>query len=116
MYVTLLDSWGDGWNGNSLAFRQNNNITAIFGNNFLNGHEFGPVEVVLKYGIQAEIIVNTLGSYRNEVGFVIRDKSGVQLFQRLPGVTFLANTIFGTICPSCLNYASIRFTSEIYYD
>jgi len=27
----MLDSWGDGWNGNSIAFRQSGNITGTFG-------------------------------------------------------------------------------------
>lgn len=67
--------------------------------------------------MQAEIIVNTLGSWRNEVGFIIRDKNGVALFTRLPGITYYANTIFGTFCPSCLNYADVRLAqSDIAYD
>ena len=41
--MTMLDSWGDGWNGNSIAFRQSGNITGTFGANFTTGHQFGPV-------------------------------------------------------------------------
>jgi hypothetical protein len=49
----MLDSWGDGWNGNSIAFRQSGNITGTFGENFTTGHQAGPVEVVIRRGIQA---------------------------------------------------------------
>ena len=65
VYVTMLDSWGDGWNGNSIAFRQEGAITGTFGQNFTTGHDFGPISITIRHGIQAEIIVNTLGSYRN---------------------------------------------------
>lgn len=39
----MTDSWGDGWNGNSIGFKQNGNITGTFGSDFSNGHNFGPV-------------------------------------------------------------------------
>lgn len=67
--------------------------------------------------MQVDILVNTLGSWRNEIGFIIRDFNGVALFTRMPGVTYYANTIFGTFCPSCLNYADVRVAEpNIAYD
>jgi hypothetical protein len=56
--------------------------------------------------------VNVLGSYRSEVGFVIRDSTGFVLFSRMPGTTYYANTIFGTICPTCLNYVDVRISKN----
>jgi hypothetical protein len=69
----MLDSWGDGWSGNTIGLKQNGNITATFGAGFTNGHAYGPVQLNISYGIQAQIIVNTLGSWTSEVGFIIRD-------------------------------------------
>jgi len=39
----MTDSYGDGWNGNTIAVRQNNIIVGIFGGNFTTGTSYGPV-------------------------------------------------------------------------
>ena len=41
--ITMIDSGGDGWNGNILAIRQNGSIVAAFGSNFIAGASSGPV-------------------------------------------------------------------------
>lgn len=48
------------------------------------------------------------------MGFIIRDPNGITLFTRMPGVTYYANTIFGSFCPSCLNYADVRIAYNPY--
>lgn len=60
-----------------------------------------------------DIVVNTLGSWRAEVGFEIRDPSGNLLFRRKPGLGFYANTLFGSICVSCVNYAHVRLAAPL---
>lgn len=108
IFVTMLDSWGDGWSGNTIALKQDNVVVATFGTGFTTGHQYGPVEIVIKRGILTSIVVGVFGSWRNEIGFAIRDKNGVQLFSRVPGVSYTADTIFGTICATCLNYSPVR--------
>lgn len=44
--ITMTDSFGDGWNGNVLAIRQNS-TNYLFGNAFTTGKTSGPVSITL---------------------------------------------------------------------
>lgn len=46
--ITMTDSFGDGWNSNILAVRQNNIIVGTFGNNFSTGFSSGPVFITVQ--------------------------------------------------------------------
>lgn len=61
-YVTMTDSWGDGWNGNVLAFKQNGTLTnfALTGN---NTRQFGPVKYTLQKKISTTIVVSVYGQW-----------------------------------------------------
>jgi hypothetical protein len=59
----MNDTYGDGWNGNVLGFRQNAAIIARFGANFTTGKIFGPVNVTIPGNIQTRIVVSTLGKW-----------------------------------------------------
>lgn len=61
--ITMTDSYGDGWNGNILAIRQNNTIIGTFGSTFTEGSSTSPVYIVVQGSLRAQIIVSTIGSY-----------------------------------------------------
>jgi len=82
--VTLADSYGDGWNGNTIGFRQNQINVACFGQNFTSGRSFGPLYFTLN-NVQTEIVVCQGGSYRYEVGFTIENINGTVIHFRSPG-------------------------------
>ena len=63
--ITMSDSWGDGWNGNILGFRQNGAIVATFGTGFSSGRSFGPVAVTIPGNVLTQIIVVQYGSWTN---------------------------------------------------
>jgi hypothetical protein len=57
--LTVSDLRGDGWNGNILAFRQNDRIQA-FG--FVNGSLPGPTYYTFIKGVNVDVIVEKLGT------------------------------------------------------
>lgn len=59
--ITLTDSYGDGWNGYILGIRQRNSIVTVFGEEFKNGAKQGPIEIEVKSGIEADIVVVVAG-------------------------------------------------------
>ena len=63
--ITMSDAKGDGWNGNILAFRQDNVIVATFGSGFDTGKVYGPQTVRIKNNVQTQIIVVQKGNYTN---------------------------------------------------
>jgi len=69
-YLTMTDSYGDGWNGNILAFKQGSTTTR-FGSQMAGSsmRTFGPVKFTLKRFSTVSIVVSTLGTYTEEVGF-----------------------------------------------
>lgn len=100
--VMEIDSWGDGWNGNILGFRQNGQIVATFGAGFTDGSSFGPEDANLCDNLVTEIVVVTLGSYTSEVGFTVYDPDGGILFDWPTGTTFNATTVFHTFTTVCV--------------
>ena len=76
---------------------------ATFGEDFTNGSEFGPVEVPLCPGEHTEIVVVNLGWHTEEKGFSVYDPDGELVFEREPGHTFTASTIFHTFYADCGN-------------
>ena len=103
--VDLTDSYGDGWNGNILGFKQGGIVVGTFGQGFTTGTSYGPVSVALCNAQTTEVVVVTLGTYTDEVGFVIKDASGNVVYTYAAGSTFTAGTIFTTFtssCPTCV--------------
>lgn len=70
--VTMSDSFGDGWHGNTIAFKQNGVIVGSFGTGFNTGRNYGPVSITLNGKLETQIVVGQAGPWRNEIGFVIR--------------------------------------------
>lgn len=61
----MVDSKGDGWNGNILAFMQDNTIVATFGSSFDTGKNYGPQSVRIKSNVQTKIVVVQKGNFTN---------------------------------------------------
>lgn len=63
VYITCTDSYGDGWEGNSLAVKQSN-WYAQFGQNFLDGHEY-PYTILINVtiGVNFTVVPYVLGGY-----------------------------------------------------
>ena len=99
MSLTLTDSSGDGWNGNVLALRQNGVILGTFGGSFTAGNSNGPIFIPVPGNALTQVAVSQLGNKSQEVGFILRNPSGV-IFQRAAGTTFDAYTVFTTFCPT----------------
>lgn len=59
----MTDSYGDGWNNNIFAFKQNNQFVALFGQNFTSGFASSQ-SVVIPGGIETSIVVYQYGSWR----------------------------------------------------
>lgn len=68
----------------------------------------GPISVLVPIGKLTNIVVYTVGSWRSEVGFTIKDTNGNQLFRRISGYTFSATILFGSICPGCVSSFKAR--------
>lgn len=94
--VNMVDSWGDGWNGNTVSFVQGGNVVATVGSGFTSGST-ATATITLCSGTPVTIQVGNLGSYSSEVGFSLVSPDGITLFNRAPGASFTASTVFGTV-------------------
>lgn len=99
--IDMNDSYGDGWNGNILALQQNGITVGTFGQGFTTGSTFGPDTIMLCANVPTTIVVATLGSWTEEVGFTITDPNGMMVIDHQPGTSFTAATVFGNFIPSC---------------
>lgn len=110
--ISMTDSFRDGWNSNVLGIRQNDTIVGLFGNTFTAGSSSGPVSVIVQGNLATQIVVVTLGTKTNEVGFTVKAPNGTLIHQRVSGATFLATTRFSTFCPigGCENLLTLTIT------
>jgi len=60
--VTMSDLFGDGWNNNVLAIKQNNSIIGKFGDLFNLGRTSGPITINVFGNLTAEVVVLQLGT------------------------------------------------------
>ncbi|TVQ17183.1 MAG: T9SS C-terminal target domain-containing protein [Bacteroidetes bacterium] len=102
---TLLDSWGDGWNGALMHVLQNGQIVAVLGTDFNYGDEFIQ-EVALTDGLEFEVFWHEGGGWPEEVGLKITDPFGDQIYyQEFIGWDSIGTTLFAdvAICtpPTC---------------
>lgn len=61
--IQMTDTFGDGWNGNVFAFKQNGAIVATFGSTFTYGKSFGPVNVTIPTKVQTQIVISKFGTW-----------------------------------------------------
>jgi hypothetical protein len=96
----LNDSFGDGWNGNTMDVIQNGIVVATLGSGFTTGNTFTEI-VSLCDGANFELFWNAGGSFVNEVGVQIIDPFGEQLYELIPAVGNSNNTSLFTGTVSC---------------
>lgn len=93
----LSDSYGDGWEGNVLAFKQNGAVVSTF--TMANGSYYGPVAVTLRKLLTVSVVVYTLGNYSTEIGFELYTANGTYIFYWNAGPKLNQNTLLGSFCP-----------------
>lgn len=95
---TLTDSYGDGWNGNSMTVTQNGiyvtNLTFSSGASSV-------VEVPLCDGIPFELYWNPIGNFLNEVGIVVQNNFGQIVYEK-PAGTGSPNSMLFTGPAQCM--------------
>jgi hypothetical protein len=75
----MTDSWGDGWNGNTMAIRQAGVTVATIGATFTTGT--GPVDVLVPLCTGPfDLFWNPGGSFSNEVGIEVLDPFNNSMF------------------------------------
>jgi len=101
--LTLEDSWGDGWNGNTMTV-WNNGASTTFGTSFTSGStEIHQINVAT--GDSVAFIWQGGGSFANECTFKVEDSGGTLLHQSLDGTSMTPGAVeFGTSCqaPTCM--------------
>lgn len=112
VFITLYDSWGDGWNNNQFAFTSNQQVLGTFTPNFTSGHYFDhAIAISVPKGVDIKVIPYVMGFFRQEVSFTVRDKYGQVVFSHPGGVLYSATDVLGTFCLQCKNLLSVRQTS-----
>ncbi|KJS05297.1 MAG: hypothetical protein VR77_09050, partial [Flavobacteriales bacterium BRH_c54] len=99
----MTDSWGDGWNGNTMDIIQNGITVATIGGTFTTGN--GPVDVTIPLcsTFPFDLYWNTGGSFNTEVGVQIIDANNTSIFTHNPGTDLSGSTLYSdsVFCPSC---------------
>lgn len=80
----MTDSFGDGWNGNTMTIFQNGVPVATIGSTFTTGNS-QIAEVPLCPGVGFELQWNTGGNFANEVGVIVYTPFDEDLYTKLPG-------------------------------
>ena len=100
--LTLEDSWGDGWNGNTMDVYLNG-VTTSYGTTFTTGsteiHQINAAS-----GDSVAFIWQAGGAFGGECSFKVEDSGGALLHQSLTGTSMTPGAVeFGTSCqaPTC---------------
>ena len=91
----LIDSYGDGWNGGTLAVQQNGITVATLG---LPSGSSASETVNLCHGVSTDLVW-TAGSYASEASFTLTDPNGAELFAS-SSMSSGTNTVY-TFMPNC---------------
>jgi gliding motility-associated-like protein len=112
---TLTDSFGDGWNGNTMNIIQNGVVVATIGSQLEDGT--GPVDVTIPlcHGVSFEIFWNEGGNFAGEVGLAVTSFLGQNIFTHTPGNSQQGQTLYsGTAectAPTCIAPTGVLVTS-----
>lgn len=118
LIITMTDAYGDGWNSNILAIRQGGIIVGTFGSRFMSGNLTNTATFIVQGNLEVQVVVSNLGTWTQEIGFVIRAFNGTVIYNRTNGTAFTAGTIFKTFCPvngcarSSFTTLSVRMTDS----
>ena len=91
----LADSYGDGWNGGTLAVQQNGITVATLG---LPSGSSATETVNLCHGVSTDLVW-TAGSYASEASFTVSDPFGAELYAST-SMSSGTNTVY-TLMPNC---------------
>jgi gliding motility-associated-like protein len=114
---TMTDTFGDGWNGNTMSVLQNGIVVGTFGATFTNGNGPVSVQIPLCHGIAFQLQWNTGGAFANEVGVSIQEALAPQatIYTKAPGTGAQGTTLYnGTgecFLPTCPKPISLTATS-----
>ena len=97
--VYMTDSYGDGWNGNSLNFVQSGTVVGTTGVNFATGSALTDT-VMLCSQDSASVLLN-LGSWSSEIGLDVTNLNGDTLVSHTAGTTLTNAYNFGTFYADC---------------
>ncbi|HEY9083078.1 MAG TPA: fibronectin type III domain-containing protein, partial [Vicingaceae bacterium] len=99
----MTDSFGDGWNGNTMDIIQNGITVATIGGTFTTGN--GPVDITVPLcsTFPFDLFWNTGGSFATEVGIEIIDANNTSIFTHNPGTDLSGSTLYtdSVFCPTC---------------
>jgi hypothetical protein len=99
--VYMTDSYGDGWNGNTLTFSQSGTVVASsIGSGFTTGSSF--TDTIGLCDWDSASVTLSLGAWSEEMGFDVVGSSGDTLLSHSPAASGLANGYsFGSFVPQC---------------
>lgn len=110
--INLYDSFGDGWNGNTIDVISGATSTSLT----INSGSFATNTFTVFPGETVSLVYNQTGSWNNEVTFELLDSEGVQLYFGGPNPFDGLHYEGEVVCPDCpvVNGASI--TAEALID
>ncbi|RZJ35174.1 MAG: T9SS type B sorting domain-containing protein [Flavobacterium sp.] len=102
---TMTDSFGDGWNGNTMNVVQNGITVATIGSTFTTGSGPITVQVPLCNGIPFSLFWTNTGNFATEVGVSITSFLGEVLYTHAPGTNQQGTTLYTNMAmcipPTC---------------
>ncbi|KOS04946.1 hypothetical protein AM493_02005 [Flavobacterium akiainvivens] len=96
---TVWDSWGDGWNGNTMTVSQNGTTIATLGLSSGAGPVVIPVTVC--DGMPLQLFWNTGGSFPAEVGVSITNNYAQTFYTKAPGTGAQNSVLYTTTAVNC---------------
>jgi len=111
----MTDSFGDGWNGNTMTVSQNGIPVATIGSTFTTGVGPVTVQVPLCNGVPFELYWNAGGSFAGEVGVSIINPFTQTLYTK-PSGTGTQNSLLFVGEADCLNPACLPPTNVVITD
>ncbi|MBY8964043.1 choice-of-anchor L domain-containing protein, partial [Flavobacterium sp. D11R37] len=111
----MTDSFGDGWNGNTMTISQNGATVAVIGPSFTTG--LGPVtvSVALCNNEPLELFWNAGGAFAGEVGVSIVNNFDQTIYTKAPGTGVQNSSLYTTTVdcnnPACLPPGSLTATN-----
>jgi gliding motility-associated-like protein len=114
----LTDSFGDGWNGNTMSVIQNGIVVGTL--TLPSGSGPLTIPVALCDGLSFSLVWNTGGAFAGEVGIAIQDPFGDDLFSHpAPGTNLQGTTLFSGVagctpppCPKPVNLDILCLTAD----
>lgn len=111
-YVYMTDSYGDGWNGNSINFHQSGSNVGVAGVGFTTGSAY--VDTVSLCTNDSATVDLNIGTWTSEIGFdVVSSVTGDTLLTHTSGSSLTAGQVFGSFWSDCNSYANVTFQVDM---